>query len=127
MRHLAIDDTDRVMPHVRLAHMILREGLDKAHRTFLFLPPSDTRPLGTAQSGEAAQPEIGLPPAPYEAVVSYLKGMAGIDEHDGAAGGTVLLSLGGRHTSIGIVTRRDEHGQVELELLFPVARVPPAT
>jgi len=115
----AIDDTDRIRPHMRLCHRILSEGLTAGFPIVELSTPPDGMPTARAQVGDALQPFMAFPPPVYAMLVEYLKQMAGVPQESSDATGTILVRLGERDASVGLSARRDEKGEDELVLHFP--------
>jgi hypothetical protein len=122
-----IDDTYRVGPIVRLSFQILRDGLAQGLRCIAFTVPSVGAPIAQRQLGTIWAPFMAFPSAAFEPLTAHLQAMAGISAADAPVGGTILVRVNGQDASVAVMARRDERGNMELELLFPPAAVAAAT
>jgi hypothetical protein len=117
-----IDDTDRVPPHVRLCHVILREGLGAGFTAVELTTPPGAMPIARAMSEGSWKPLMAFPPPVYDQLVQRFKHMAGIAPHLDDTEGTILVRLAGRDATITLHARNDQ-GSEELVLYFPAKPV----
>ena len=117
-RHV-IDDTERIRPHVRLCHHILREGLASRFTAVEFNAAPGATPSARAQSDGAWKDFMAFPPPVYGMLVEHLKDMAGFAPEAREAVGTILVRVAGRDASLTLRVRRNEQGSDEGTVAFP--------
>jgi len=107
-----IDDTDRVPPHVRLCHKILRDGLSAGFTAVELAQPSGSFPTARARLKAEWKPFMTFPVAVYTSLVERFKEMAGPNA-------TIPVRLAGRDASVTLNVQRNEQGSEDLVLGFP--------
>jgi hypothetical protein len=107
-----IDDTDRIRPHVRLCHDLLRKRLRSGFTAVELAVPAEALPTARGRMQTDWKPRMTFPVAVYDRLVAHFKQMAG-------SGGTILVRLAGRDASITLVVRPNDQGSEDLVLGVP--------
>jgi len=116
-----IDDTDQIRPHMRLCHLILREGLENEIAEVASTPESTGALAARSKMGDSWKSFMEFTPPQYSTLVDYFKQMAEVSPELFDAEGNILVRLAGRDATIRLRIRRDEGGRDELSLQFPTA------
>ncbi len=115
-----IDDTDRVAPHVRLCHLILRSALTEGFTAVELSCPPGEMPTARSQRDGRWEWYMAFPPPVYAQMTAYFKHMAGVPASTHETEGEMLVRLAGRETAIALTARTNDHGDDDVVLHFPV-------
>lgn len=113
-----IDDTERVAPHVRLCHLMLRSALTEGFSALELACPPGEIPTARSERDGSWEWYMAFPPPAYGQIVDYIKRMAGVLPDQPDAVGRILVRLAGRDATITMTVRTSEHGEDEVVLRF---------
>jgi hypothetical protein len=113
-----ISDTDRVPPHVRLCHKILRESLAEGVTTVEFVG-AGSLPVVNRELASTWEPYMQIPAPGFAALVGQLRLMAVVAAEPTPGAGTIRVRSAGRDADIALTAQRTSDGVELLTLRLP--------